>query len=98
LIVFTPRAGQQIRTLRRHYEQFDRPEAIRALVVALDSAWLTITSDPAAGLAAPRPYPQLARPGRQWIKVGRYWIGYRTEAPPIIFAVFYDTANIPKRL
>jgi hypothetical protein len=27
--------------------------------------------------------------------VGRYWIAYRTKAPPLIVAVFYEMANIP---
>jgi hypothetical protein len=57
-----------------------------------------IEENPAAGLAAPRPYPHLARPGRAWIKVGRYWVGYRTVPSPIIIAVFYETADIPRRL
>ena len=37
-------------------------------------------------------------PGRAWIKVGRYWIAYRTKAPPLIVAVFYEMAAIPSRL
>jgi hypothetical protein len=49
-------------------------------------------------LSAPRPYPDLARPGLAWIKAGRYWIAYRTKPRVIIVAVFYDTANIPGRL
>jgi hypothetical protein len=49
-------------------------------------------------LPAPQPYPQLARPGRAWIKVSRYWIAYRITPPPLTVAVFYDMANIPGRL
>jgi hypothetical protein len=49
-------------------------------------------------LAAPRPYPELAAEGDAWVKAGRYWIGYRTAEPPAIFAVFFETANIPGRL
>jgi hypothetical protein len=52
---------------------------------------------PAAGLPAPQPYPQLARPGVAWIKAGRYWIAYTTAAAPVIVGVFYETANIPGR-
>jgi plasmid stabilization system protein ParE len=63
LIVFTPRAGQQVRELRRHYEERERPEAIRALVVALETAGQNITGNPATGLPAPRRYPRLAEPG-----------------------------------
>jgi plasmid stabilization system protein ParE len=98
LIVFTPRAGRQVRQLRQHYADRDRPEAIRALAVALEAAWQRITTDPAAELAAPRPYPHLARPGRAWVKAGRYWIAYSTKQPPVIVAVFYETADIPGRL
>jgi hypothetical protein len=44
------------------------------------------------------PYPHVARPGRAWIKAGRYCIAYNTAHPPVIAAVFYETANIPGRL
>jgi hypothetical protein len=57
-----------------------------------------IESSPAAGLAAPRPYPHLARPGTAWMKTGRYWISYSITQPPVIIAVFYETADIPARL
>jgi plasmid stabilization system protein ParE len=98
LIVFTPRAGRQVRELRQHYEDLGRPEASRALAAALEAAWLAITTKPKAGLAAPRPYPRLAQPGRAWVKAGRYWIAYSTSDPPVITAVFYETADIPGRL
>ena len=57
-----------------------------------------IAENPAAGLAAPRPYPHLARPDTAWIKAGPYWIAYRTAQPVVILAIFYETANIPRRL
>lgn len=98
MIVFTPRAARQVRALRRHYQDRERPEAILALVAALESAWQVITTSSAAGLPAPRPYPQLARPGRAWVQAGRYWVAYRTRQPLAIVAVFYDAADIPGRL
>jgi plasmid stabilization system protein ParE len=98
LTVLSPRAGQQVRELQRHYRDLGRPEAIRGLAAALETAWRTITTSPAAGLPAPRPYPQLARPGWAWVKSGRYWIGYQTDPAPVIVAVFFETANIPSRL
>jgi hypothetical protein len=52
---------------------------------------------PGDGLPAPRPYPELARPGQAWLKAGRYWIAYGTGAPPVILAVFFETADIPGR-
>jgi plasmid stabilization system protein ParE len=98
LIVFTPRAARQVRELRRHYDELGRPEAIRGLVTALDTAWEKITTKPEAGLPAPRPYPRLARAGRAWVKAGRYWICYSAAPPPVIVAVFFETADIPVRL
>jgi len=68
------------------------------LRASLAGAWEKIVANPAAGLAAPRPYPQLAYPGRLWIKAGRYWIAYRMTPVPVIVAVFHETADIPGRL
>ena len=81
LIVLTPRAGRQVRALRRHYEGLGRPEATRNLIAAIQTAWDQITVDPAAELPARRPYPQLARPGRAWVQAGRYWIAYVSDPP-----------------
>jgi len=98
LIVYTDEAIEQVRTLRRHYETLARDAAIRALDRALEDAEAKIERAPGAGLPAPRPYPQLARAGRVWIKSGRYWIAYRTEPATAIVGVFFETANIPGRL
>jgi len=98
LTVLAPLAGRQVRELQRHYRDLGRPEAIRGLAAALEAAWRPITTAPAAGLPAPRPYPWLAQPGRLWLKAGRYWIAYRTQPTTAIVAVFFDTANIPGRL
>ena len=97
MIVFTPRAGQLVRALQDYYQKRERPAKIRGLVIALESLWQGIAEQPEAGLAAPRPYPQLAQAGRAWVKSGPYWIAY-TKAPLAIVAVFYETANIPGRL
>ncbi len=98
MIGYTPRALRQLKDLRDHYEKRDRIEAIRALDSALYQAERKIEANPAAGLPAPRPYPQVARRGRAWVLVGRYWVAYSTKPPPVIVAVFYDMANIPGRL
>ena len=95
MIAFTPEARRQVRTLRQYYDEHERPG--RALASALESAWEKIVANPAIGLAAPRPYPELAHPDRAWLKQGRYWIGYST-APPVIVGVFYETADIPQRM
>jgi plasmid stabilization system protein ParE len=98
LIVVTPRAARQVRALRQHYEELGRPEATRNLVAAIEAAWREITMNPSAGLPAPRPYPRLARPGRGWVHAGRYWIAYIIRPSPAIVAVFFETADIPRRL
>jgi plasmid stabilization system protein ParE len=98
LIEYTPRALRQIGTLVQHYEDLDRREAIRGLFAALESAERRIESNPSAGLVAPRPYPQVARKGRAWIKSGRYWVAYSVTRPPVIIALFYETADIPRRI
>jgi hypothetical protein len=67
-------------------------------MAAIQDASDAIERDPMAGLPAPRPYPQLARSGQAWVKAGRYWIAYRRRPRLVIAAVFYDAANIPKRL
>ena len=66
-------------------------------MTALESTWQMISNNPAAGLPAPRPYPQLSRPGRAWVHAGRDWIAHSIR-PPAIVAVFYDAADIPGRL
>jgi plasmid stabilization system protein ParE len=86
-----------VRELRQHYEGLKRPEAVRNLVAALHEAMTKIGADPGAGLAAPRPYPELARPGRAWVKAGRYWVCYTTTPRLLIVAVFFEAANIPAR-
>jgi plasmid stabilization system protein ParE len=97
-LIYSADAERQIDDLRRHYRARNRPEALRNLIAALVEAEARIERDPTAGLPAPRPYPALARPGRAWIKVGRYWITYSITSPPVILAVFYATANIPRRI
>jgi plasmid stabilization system protein ParE len=98
LIVLTARAGRQVRELQQYYETQDRIEAVRKLRASVAVAWERITANPGGGLPAPRPYPGLARPGRAWIKAGRYWIAYRTKPRLLIVAVFFETADIPGRL
>jgi hypothetical protein len=68
------------------------------LAATLETAWRIIGGNPFGGLPPPRPYPALVRPGLAWIKVGRYWVAYRTTPRLRIDAVFYETADIPGRL
>jgi hypothetical protein len=97
LIGFTARAAWQFLELRQHYEAKGRIEAIRGLIDATREAGRKIEQNPTGGRPAPRPYPHLARPGRAWIKAGRYWISYSTTHPPVIDGVFYETGDIPRR-
>lgn len=97
MIYLSPRARRHVARLQEHYASLDRDEAVLNLAAALTEAGDKIERNPAAGLPAPRPYPQLARPGRRWLFVRRYWIAYEMS-PLRIVAVFYDTADIPKRL
>ncbi len=98
MIPLSARATLDVARLEEHYDQLNRPEAIRNLAYALAEASHKIENNPDAGLTAPRPYPSLAKPGRLWVHVRRYWIAYSTATPPVMLAVFYDTANIPERV
>jgi len=97
LIPFSRQAAEQLAQLRDHYEALDRLDAVRNLAVAVQQASTAIECDPTGGLAAPRPYPQLAKPGRAWVKAGRYWVSYLTEPRLLITGIFYDAADIPRR-
>ncbi len=91
-------AAAQIARLRDHYEGLGRIEAILNLARAEDEARRKIGLAPANGLPAPRPYPDLARPGFSWVKAGRYWFHYTVAEPVVIVAVFYETADIPSHI
>jgi len=65
------------------------------MMAAVEAAKQRIADAPAAGLPAPRPYPQLKKPGRLWLKQGRYWISYSISDPPAITGVFFETVDIP---
>jgi plasmid stabilization system protein ParE len=71
LIEYMPEATRQVDDLLQHDEDQQRDGAARALLATLKAAERRIADQPDAGLPAPRPYPQLARPGRAWVKSGR---------------------------
>lgn len=93
----SPRALAQVRALADHYARLERPEAIRNLAAAIDTAQRAVPLLE-RHTPAPGPYPGLARPGTAWTKSGRYWIAYSIQRPRFIRAVFHDTADIPTRL
>ena len=96
-MIYSTQAAAHVEALQRHYRARNRLEAARNLAAALAEAEARIERDPGAGLPAPRPYPDLARPGRAWTKAGRYWIAYSMTQPPVILGVFYEAADIPGR-
>ncbi len=91
-------AIRAVAELQNHYEQINRPEATRNLRLALERASARIDREPEAGLPAPRPYPEVARPEVRWIKEGRYWIAYSLAKPCVMIAVVYDQADLPRRI
>jgi plasmid stabilization system protein ParE len=95
VVVLTPEAQRQLQDLIVHYESLDRPAATRNMMAAVEAAKERIISSPAAGLSAPRPYPELKKLGRIWMKEGRYWISYSPTHPPAITGVFFETVDIP---
>ena len=97
MIALTPEAKVQIEAFQSYYVEQQRPQAIRNLGHSLAEASLVILNAPQLGLAAPRPYPELASLELLWLKRGRYWIAY-DPAGPIIAGVFFDTGDIPNRV
>ncbi len=95
MISLSPEALAQLEGLLQHYE---RIEAAENLLAAIEQARNHIARAPEAGLTAPRPYRDLAVLGLRWIEAGRYWVAYSNTSPPIINNVFYDAADIPRRL
>ncbi len=98
MIRLSPDAESNLDALLAHYEERGRPEATAGLLAAIERASARIERTPGAGLLAPRPYPSLASDGRRWIKEGAYWIAYSNTKPPVILGVFYETADIPRRV
>lgn len=88
-------ARGQVDALRAHYRAKKRLEAARNLSAALRAVDGLIAAG--KGRSAPRPYPDLARPGEAWVLSGRYWIAYSTTHPLVILAVCFDEADIPGR-
>ncbi len=98
MTLYSAQAAEQVRSLIRFYVSKGRPEAVTNLQDALARAEQGIDQQTGQDLYAPRPYPALGRPGLRWLKTGRYWISYSVATPPVIHAVFHDSADIPARL
>jgi plasmid stabilization system protein ParE len=92
-------ARAQVASLAKWYADRNRPEAVRNLRSAIVAAADRIVAQRGTFFWAPRPYPDLARPGWRWLKEGPYWIAYAPDrSGPVIRAVFYAAADIPNRL
>ncbi len=96
-MILSNEAARQVEALQIHYERLERPEATIKLRAALSEAIDGVESGRLQVLPAPRPYPELAHPGEAWVKAGRYWICYALKEPKQILAVFFETADIPRR-
>jgi plasmid stabilization system protein ParE len=98
VIGYTKRADDLVDDLVAHYRRKRRPEAILNLNQALATAESEIQADPGTGFSAPRPYPTVIVHGWLWRHVGGYWIAWRRRPALLITAVFWDQADIPRRL
>ena len=97
LFIVKPDATEEeVDQLIEHYESKGRLRAALNLLHALERASTRILANPAMGLEAPRPYPDLKVHGRRWIVEGRYWISYSLIDLPVISGVFYVEADIPR--
>jgi len=99
LAELSPTARLQVSALRLHYETLERPAAIRNLMAAIADAASRIDKAPDRGLASPRPYPGLRRPGWRWLKAGPYWFAnIEGESGAVITGIFHESADIPNRI
>ena len=98
MIELTAVAERHLAELEAHYLALERYKALLNLRAAFFEAAEKIERDPSAGKAAPAPYRGLARPGRLWMKAGRYWFTYAIAPTLTITGIFYESANIPGRI
>jgi plasmid stabilization system protein ParE len=94
VVPLSPTARADLRALIAHYEAKDRLEAAESLLVAVTSAQARILRPRGMVYDAPRPYPELKRLGFLWIIERHYWVAYE-DKPPLITAIFHETADIP---
>ena len=99
MVLITAGAQAQLGALEQHYASLGRERAIEQLVDALSSAAARIEAQAGPFLPSPRPYPQLSDYGWRWLKQARYWFAFATiEEAYVITGVFFESADIPKRL
>jgi len=99
MILITATAQAQLEALERHYAMMNRDLATVRMAEAIAMAVIRIEERAGPFLSNPRPYPDLADLGWQWLKEGRYWIAFATITEGYaITGVFFETANIPARI
>ncbi len=98
LIDDTPTARRHVNELISNDRAKRRPEAIRNLQAALATVEATLEAGIPRARVFPATYPRLARPGRAWIKEAIYWIADNQTDPPVIVAVFWESADLARRV
>ncbi len=99
MVRITATAQAQLEALERHYAKLGRDLAIIRMVEAVAMAVARIEEQAGPFWPAPRPYPDLAEFGWQWLREGRYWIAFAQMVDGhAITGIFFETANIPSRI
>jgi hypothetical protein len=99
MVLITAAAQAQLEALESYCAKLGRDLAAVRMAEAVSHAASRIEAQAGPFWTAPRPYPELSWYGWQWLKVGRYWIAFTPIAGGhAITGVFFETANIPRRL
>ncbi len=99
MVLITATAQAQLEALEWHYTDLGRDLATIRMTEAVAMAAARIEERAGPFLPTPRPYPDLADLGWQWLKEGRYWIAFTVlQDGYAITGIFFETANIPARL
>jgi plasmid stabilization system protein ParE len=99
MVVITTTARAQLEALEDHYAELGRDVAAIRMTESVAVAAARIERQAGPFWPAPRPYPDVAGYGWRWLKEGRYWIAFTvTPEGYAATAIFYETANIPRRL
>ena len=99
MIRLSPEAERQLDELALHYAERGRDEAIDNLAGAVERACERYAEGRGSFYDAPRPYPTVRQPGWRWTKEGRYWLAFTADAHgPIVAAIFFETADLPRRI
>jgi hypothetical protein len=76
MILITSVAQGQLEALEAHYEKLGRDLAIIRITEAVAMAGARIEEGAGPFFSAPRPYPELATYGWNWLKEARYWTAF----------------------